>query len=77
MHKAITAALLAGLFLCAGCFTAAPPPLLISPAPKALDLPPAPPPVRPDEVKEDNYRTIPQRLADEMERAEQENLSGR
>ena len=74
MHKAIAAALGAGLFLCAGCFTAPPPPLTAPPTPKMIE---APPPVRPDDVKEDNYRTIPQRLADEMERAEQENLSGR
>jgi hypothetical protein len=78
MHKAIAAALLAGLFLCAGCFTAAPP-LLAPPAPKAVDMAKtsAAPPVRPEDVKEDNYCTIPQRLSEELDREEQENLSGR
>jgi hypothetical protein len=75
MHKAITAALLAGLFLCAGCFTAAPPPLLAPPAPQALELPKAPPPVRPESVNEGNYRSIPQQLREEMDHEEQENLS--
>jgi hypothetical protein len=73
MRAALAMTFLAGLLVCAGCFTAAPP-ITTPPAPKVEDVRPAPPPVTPDSVNDGNYRERAQALADELDREQQRNL---
>jgi hypothetical protein len=76
MPKTIARPLLAGLLLCAGCFTAAPP-LTVPPGPKMSDIPRALPPVRPEGINEQNLRSKTQEFSEELDREEQQNLLGR
>jgi hypothetical protein len=73
MKKPLGYVLLAGLLACAGCFTAAPPP---------LDAPPqAPtqaaksfPPVTPEQITDKNGHQVAQALEDEINREVQQNM---
>lgn len=64
--------LFAGLLICAGCFTAAPPPDIIAPvsAPSAKSYPP----VLPEQITESNARHVAQALMEELDREEQQNM---
>lgn len=70
MRSALALTFLAGMFLCAGCFTTAPP-MATPPAPKMTDAVKAPPPVTPESVNDENYRASLQALDDELARDEQ------
>jgi len=76
MRVALATAFVAGLLVCAGCFTATPP-LTTPPAPKVSEMPKAPPPVTPESVTYENPRAALQALSDELDRDEQKNLLNR
>ena len=63
--------LFAGLLICAGCFTAAPPPEVI--APVSAPIAKAYPPVAPEQITESNGRQVAQALMEEMDREAQQN----
>jgi hypothetical protein len=71
MRFALALTFLAGLMLCAGCFTAAPP-ITTPPPPKMTEAVKPPPPVTPESVNDENYRARAQALADECDRDEQQ-----
>jgi hypothetical protein len=66
MKRLLASALLAGLLMCAGCFTTAPP-KIAEPAPAPIAEPKAPPPVTPDQVNAKNANEITQALAEELD----------
>lgn len=74
MRSALALTLLAGLFLCAGCFTTAPP-ITTPPAPKINETTKMPPPpVTPESVTDENYRARALALTDELDREYQQML---
>ena len=74
MRFALAKLVLAGMFVCAGCFTTTPP-LTTTPAPKEHDaVKIAPPPVTPESVNDENYRARIQALMEELDRDEQQIL---
>jgi hypothetical protein len=66
MKRILASAFLAGLLLCAGCFTTAPP-KIAEPEPIAIAEPKAPPPVTPDQVNAKNANEITQALSAELD----------
>jgi hypothetical protein len=66
MKRLLASAFLAGLMICAGCFTAAPP-KIADPEPMAIAEPKAPPPVTPDQVNAQNPNETVQRLSNELD----------
>ena len=65
-----------GVLVCTGCFTAAPP-IALKPGAKVEDLAKAPPPVVPERVSDENYRTMAQALEDELDRADRQNRANK
>jgi hypothetical protein len=63
--------LLAGLLICAGCFTAAPPPEVIAPPPPARAAKTFPP-VTPEQVNENNGHQTARAMEEEINREYQE-----
>ncbi len=76
MRRTLGAVIVVALVNCTGCFLTAPPASVVAQS-KELDVAKARPPVTPNTVTEQNYRSIPQALWDEMDREEQQNLLGR
>jgi hypothetical protein len=66
MKRVIASAVLAGLLLCAGCFTAAPP-KIADPEPTPIAEPKAPPPVTPDQINAQNAQDKAQALSEEID----------
>ncbi|MBM3992919.1 MAG: hypothetical protein FJ303_02005 [Planctomycetes bacterium] len=64
-------AILVGLLLCAGCFTAAPPPALITMPPLVDMNVKAFPAVLPEQINEQNAHQRAQELEDELNREQQ------
>lgn len=73
MRQALAMLFLALLLGCAGCVTTAPSSVVVAP-PKEIDFAQALPPVTPERVTEENYRSMAQALWDEMDREEQQGL---
>ena len=66
MKRVIASAVLAGLLMCAGCFTAAPP-KIADPEPTPIAEPKAPPPVLPDQINAQNAQEKAQALSEELD----------
>ena len=65
--------LIAGLLMCAGCFTAAPPDNLMPP-PAKIRAAKTYPPITPEQITDTNGHQVAQALEDEINREQQQNM---
>ena len=76
MRRGAASLVMTGLLIFTGCFLGTPPADVVAPS-KGLEAAKAVPPITPNAVTEENYRSIPQALWNEMDRAEQQHLFGK
>ena len=72
MRRGLAIIVAAALLACVGCLKGTPP-ITVTPPPERMQ---PLPPVMPERVTEQNYRSMAQALGDEMEREEQRYLFG-